>query len=171
MKTMNQLEPNLRVDEDLAKSQDGLDKFEADSNVFKPKGTYEPDVKKYFEMSRADLERMTKEDCSVAAYELAQYSFWIQRTLNRENSKLSWAESALEVYVGKVGKKYKTSTFIKYEEIKNIVIADNSHAAALFKVKMEAKLKVDRLFFLANKVEFMSKTMMGLKHAKYDNNS
>jgi hypothetical protein len=168
---MNQFDDNLRVDENLIQSQEQLDKFEKENNVFEPKGDYEPEVKKYFEMDRRTLERLSKEDCAVAAYELAQYSYWIQRALNRENSKLRWAESALDVYVGKVGKQYKTSSYIKYEEIKNIVIADNSHSAALFAAKMTAQLRVDRLFFLAGKIEFMSKTMLGLKHAKYDNNS
>lgn len=159
------LENNLKADQELTASQNRLDEFERSVGSISPEN-YKPEVEQYFKMSREALQKLSREQCGEAAYELAQYSYWVQQTINRENSKLSWADAQLKVHVGKNSKKYRSEKYISYDEIQHLVIADNSYAHSLFSLKMHAKLRVERLSHLANKIEFMSKTMQSLQYRK-----
>lgn len=167
MTTNQPSDRSSRLEQHLKRSQGQLDEFEADNNLpCIPNGNSIIDP--YFNMDRTRLEQLSREDCANIAYELAQYSYWVQKTINRENSKLSWAEAALNSHIGKEGCKYRTDKFMSYEELKYVVVANDSYAGALYAQKMEAKLKVDRLFFLSGKVEYMSKVMKDLKSRKDD---
>jgi hypothetical protein len=160
-----QSDENLKADEELTLSQEKLDEFEESIGLVNPVG-FKPEVSQYFKMNSAALQKLSREQCGEAAYELAQYSYWVQQTLNRENSKLAWADATLKVHIGKNSKRYRNDKYISYEEVQNLVIADNSYAHSLFSLKMKAKLRIERLSQLATKIEFMSKTMQSLQYRK-----
>ena len=45
----------------------------------------------YLTMSRDSIEKLSPKDCAQIAYRLSQFSFHIQRTLNRELARYNWA--------------------------------------------------------------------------------
>ena len=49
------------------------------------------ELEHYFSMDRKVLEKLTPQDCGEIAYRLGQFSFHVQRSINRELARSNWA--------------------------------------------------------------------------------
>lgn len=123
----------------------------------------EAELQNYLTMSRDVLEKTTAEDCGQIAYRLAQFSFHIQRTLNRENARYNWAEETIKEVIADDINTYKGYGYL---EKSTQAIKHNDRASNLNKIKKYAKQRCDRLTYLATSVKNLSDILLSIQKTK-----
>lgn len=117
----------------------------------------------YFTMKRDSVEKLTPEDCAQIAYRLSQYSFYLQRTLNREIARYNWAEECIKETIADEINNYKGYGFIE----KSLqAIKHNDKASSLNKIKKYAKQRMDRLSYLGNNIKNLSDVILSVQKSK-----
>ena len=128
----------------------------------------EEELNNYFTMSRDYIEKITPEDCAQIAYRLAQYGFFLQRTLNREIARHNWAEETTKETIADEINNYKGYGFVE----KSLqAIKHNDKAQALNKIKKYAKQRMDRLSYLANNIKNLSDVFLAVQKTKVKHGS
>jgi hypothetical protein len=117
----------------------------------------------YLNMSRDEIEKLTPEDCGAIALRLNQFSFYTQRTINREQSRHDWAEDTLKNVIADEINNYKGYGYI---EKAAQAIKHNDRAQSLEKIKRYAKQRINRLSYLANSINNMSNTLINIQKLK-----
>lgn len=142
-----------------------LDEYESSIGL----STYKNDVLPsdeldlYFTMSRDQIEKLTPEDCAQISYRLGQFSFHIQRTVNREIARMNWAEETIKEVIADEINNYKGYGFVE----KSLqAIKHNEKATSLNKIKKYAKQRSDRLVYLANSINNLSNIMLSIQKTK-----
>ena len=92
-----------------------LDEYEGKLGI----GGYSEDfhdqsVKNYMSMPRQQMEKLTVEECAEAALLLGGFSFYLQRSYNREIARVNWASSNLKKMVSGRESQYKGSWDSQY---------------------------------------------------------
>lgn len=123
----------------------------------------ESELNEYLTMSRNVLEKTTAEDCGQIAYRLAQFSFHIQRTINREIARFNWAEDTIKIIIADDINNYKGYGYIE----KSVqAIKHNDRANKLNKIKIYAKQRSDRLTYLATSIKNLSDIILNIQKIK-----
>lgn len=120
----------------------------------------------YLTMDKNALQSLGIAECANIAYRLAQYSFYITRTLNKERSQRIWAEALLREMVAKANDNY--STYIKYELKVALIANENAFAGKLNKIISYSQQRIQRLEDLANSITFLAKVIMDVRRSKYN---
>lgn len=114
-------------------------------------------------MSRDQLEKLTPEDCAQISYRLGQFSFHVQRTINREIARVNWADETIKEVIADEINNYKGYGYIE----KSLqAIKHNEKATSLNKIKKYAKQRSDRLVYLANSINNLSSIMLSIQKTK-----
>lgn len=123
----------------------------------------EVELNHYLAMSRDELEKLTPDDCAQISYRLGQFSFHIQRTINRELARYNWSDENIKETIADDINNYKGYGYIEksYQAIKH-----NDKAVALNKIKKYAKQRADRLSYLANGIKNLSDIIMSISKIK-----
>jgi hypothetical protein len=137
-------------------------------------GTYnnnafqESELNGYLNMTRDELEKTTPEVCGEIAYRLGQFSFFVQRSINREISRVNWADESIKETIADEINSYKGYGYIEksYQAIKH-----NEKAQALQKIKKYAQQRSNRLQYLANSIKHLSDIMLSIQKAKVKHGS
>lgn len=128
----------------------------------------EAELNGYFTMNRDIIEKLTPEDCAQISYRLAQYSFYVQRTLNREIARHNWAEETTKETIADEINNYKGYGFVE----KSLqAIKHNDKAFALNKIKKYAKQRIDRLSYIANSIKNLSDIILSVQKTKVKHGS
>lgn len=126
-------------------------------------GMPEDELNKYLTMDRTELEKLTPEDCAQISYRLAQFSFHIQRTINREIARNNWAEDTIKIIIADEINNYKGYGYIE----KSLqAIKHNEKAQTMNKIKIFAKQRTDRLSYLANAIKNLSDILISIQKIK-----
>lgn len=128
----------------------------------------ESELNEYLSMNRDVLEKLGPEDCAQISYRLAQFSFHVQRTLNRENARFNWAEESIKETIADEINNYKGYGYI---EKSTQAIKHNDKANSLNKIKKYAKQRSDRLTYLASSVKNLSDILLSIQKAKVKHGS
>lgn len=148
-----------------------LDEYESSIGLGKYSDVHnfaESELNEYFTMSRDAIEKLTPEDCAQISYRLAQYSLFLQRTLNREIARHNWAESTSKETIADEINNYKGYGFVE----KSLqAIKHNDKASALAKIQKYAKQRMDRLSYLANSVKNLSDIILSVQRTKVKHGS
>ena len=142
-----------------------LDEYEKEIGL----GTYasnifsEEELNTYFQMSRNHIEKLTPEQCVEIAYRLGQFALHVQRTLNRENARIHWAEENIKETIADELNNYKGYGYI---EKSSQAIKHNERASKLNQIKKYATQRSDRLQFVANSIKNLSDIMMTVSKTK-----
>jgi hypothetical protein len=92
----------------------------------------ESELNEYFNMNRDAVEKLTPEDCAQISYRLAQYAFFLQRTINRETARHNWAEETIKETIADEINNYKGYGYLE----KSLqAIKHNEKATALNKIR------------------------------------
>lgn len=134
----------------------GLPKYNA--SVFS-----ESELNDYLIMDRNAIEKLSPEDCAQISYRLGQFAFHIQRTANREQARLNWAEESIKEVIADEINNYKGYGYI---EKSTQAIKHNDKANALNKIKKYAKQRSDRLMYLASSVKNLSDILLSIQKTK-----
>jgi hypothetical protein len=128
----------------------------------------EGELNNYFTMNRDAVEKLSPEDCAQISYRLAQYAFFIQRTLNREIARHNWAEESIKETIADEINNYKGYGFLE----KSLqAIKHNDKASGLNKIKKYAQQRIDRLSYLANSIKNLSDIMLSVQRTKVKHGS
>lgn len=128
----------------------------------------EDELNLYFTMNRDAIEKLNPEDCAQISYRLAQYAFFLQRTLNREIARHNWAEENIKETIADEINNYKGYGFME----KSLqAIKHNDKAISLNKIKKYAQQRMDRLSYLANSVKNLSDIMLSVQRTKVKHGS
>lgn len=128
----------------------------------------ETELSEYLHMNRDVLEKLTPAQCGEISYRLSQFAFHIQRSINRENARINWAEETIkEVISGEIN----NYSGYGYLEKSSQAIAHNTKANSLNRIKKYAKQRSDRLSFLANSVKNLSDILISIQRNKYLNSN
>lgn len=121
------------------------------------------EAEQYLNISHKELQRLSSEECGEAAVVLAQYSFHLQRCLNAEIARMTWAEDTVKHTITDQLKQQGGNSF---EERKMASIKHNEFAYKVDQIRMWAKCRADKLAYLASKVEFLARTFLDLQQTK-----
>ena len=148
---------------------DILDEYEKSIGL----GAYQNDIlpeselNEYLTMNRDVLEKLTPEDCAQISYRLGQFSFHLQRTVNRELARYNWAEEIIKETIADEINNYKGYGYI---EKSTQAIKHNDKAQSLNSIKKYAKQRSDRLSYLANGTKNLSDILLSIQKNKVKNN-
>jgi len=123
----------------------------------------EAELQKYLTMSRDVLEKTTPEDCGQIAYRLAQFSFHVQRTLNRELARVNWAEETIKDVIADDINNYNGYGYL---EKSSQAIKHNERAHKLSRIKKYARQRMDRLTYLATSLKNLSDILISIQRSK-----
>lgn len=152
--------------EDLQYWDNILDEYE--TSLAMPKysaqyGVTEQEINQYLTMNRNEIEKLTPEDCAQISYRLAQFSFHLQRTINREIARLNWADESVKETIADEINNYKGYGYIE----KSLqAIKHNDKASALNSIKKYAKQRIDRLSYIANNIKNLSDILLNIQKIK-----
>lgn len=150
---------------------DILDEYESSIGLGKYSESHsfsEDELNQYFTMNRDAVEKLSPEDCAQISYRLAQYAFFIQRTLNREIARHNWAEENIKDTIADEINNYKGYGFME----KSLqAIKHNDKATSLNKIKKYAQQRMDRLSYLANSIKNLSDIMLSVQRTKVKHGS
>lgn len=128
----------------------------------------ESELNQYLTMNRDVLEKLGPEDCAQISYRLAQFSFHIQRTINREIARYNWAEEMIKDTIADELNNYKG---YGYNEKAGQAIKHNERALGLNNIKKFAKQRSDRLSYLANGLKNLSDILISIQKNKVKHGS
>lgn len=156
---------NKTSKEEVAEWDRILDEYESSIGLSQYNSNILPEheLSQYLTMSRDVLEKLTVDDCGQIAYRLGQFSFHVQRTLNREIARINWAEETLKETIADDINNYKGYGYI---EKSAQAIKHNDKAAALNKIKKYAKQRADRLTYLATSMKNLSDILISIQKSK-----
>jgi len=140
-----------------------LDEYEGKLGI----GCYSEDfhdqsVKKYMSMPRQQMEKLTVEECAEAALLLGGFSFYLQRSYNREMARANWATSNLKKMISGRESQYSGSWDSQYYQ----AIKEDAYASKLDNIKTYAQQRADRLTYLATSVKNLSDLYINLQRSK-----
>lgn len=148
-----------------------LDEYESSIGLGKYndlQGFSEDELNHYFSMNRDSIEKLGPEDCAQISYRLAQYAFFLQRTLNREIARHNWAEETIKETIADEINTYKGYGYLE----KSLqAIKHNDKASSLNKIKKYAQQRMDRLSYLANSVKNLSDILLSVQRTKVKHGS
>ena len=122
----------------------------------------EVELQKYLTMSRDVLKRPLRGLWSNS-YRLAQFSFHVQRTLNREAARYNWAEETIKDVIADDINNYKGYGYV---EKSTQAIKHNERASKLNKIKRYARQRMDRLTYLATSLKNLSDILISIQRSK-----
>lgn len=124
-------------------------------------------AEQYLTMSQEDIGLMSAEGCGIASVVLAQYSFYLQRSLNVETRRVSWAVAMMERQIAPMMKNYQASSA---PERRMMAIKDNEFALSCEKLRTEAQARVDQINYLSAKIDALSYRFADLQQTKRTKN-
>ena len=140
-----------------------LDEYEGSLGMSQYTGEFhDPSVKNYMSMPRQQMEKLTVEECAEAALLLGGFSFYLQRSYNREVTRVNWANSCIKNMLAGRESQYSGSWDSQY----NQAIKEDGYASKLKKIQVYAQQRSDRLTYLANSVKNISDLFVNLQRAK-----
>tara|TARA_Y100000310_G_scaffold321705_1_gene379702 strand:+ start:207 stop:695 length:489 start_codon:yes stop_codon:yes gene_type:complete len=151
-------------------AKERLDQVEAVLDEYEGKlgiGSYSEDfhdqsVKKYMSMPRQQMEKLTVEECAEAALLLGGFSFYLQRSYNRELARVNWASSNLKKMISGREDQYRGSWDSQYYQ----AVKEDGYASKLDNIKTYAQQRADRLTYLATSVKNLSDLYINLQRSK-----
>lgn len=155
---------SLTSEQKLQATNDGLDKYE--QGIGLPNVTslaVEAEAKRILNLEPSVLNKMSATECGESAFCLRQYSWYLQRSLNKERTNMKWAEESTKRTIAATIHNYRG---VSYEERKMQAVKDNDVASNLDTLRIKAQLKIDRISFLADKIGDMAKSLESLQFTK-----
>ena len=140
-----------------------LDEYENNLGLGAYTGDFhDQSVKTYMNMPRQQMEKLTVEECAEAALLLGGFSFYVQRSYNREVARVNWATSNLKKIVSGREGQYVGSWDSQYHQ----AIKEDSYCSKLNAIRVYAQQRSDRLTYLASSVKNLSDLFTNLQRAK-----
>lgn len=147
-----------------------LDEYELSLGIpaYQNKVLPEDELNQYLTMDRNVLEKLGPEDCAQISYRLGQFSFHVQRSINRENARYNWADETIKEVIADEINNYKGYGYI---EKSAQAIKHNDKAMSLNKIKKYAKQRSDRLTYISSSIKNLSDILLSIQKMKVKHGS
>lgn len=122
------------------------------------------EIEGYLNMSRDMIEKLNPQDCTQIAYRLSLLGFHLQRCINRETARISWASTELKKIVAKESGNF--DKFTKHEVKVELIQLNNSYANSLGRIINYAEQRVARLEFLTSSIKNLADIMLANYRSK-----
>jgi hypothetical protein len=139
-----------------------LDDYEKSISLPKFVEVKNNEVINLLDIKKEVMEKMSIQECAQAALILGSFSFYLQRSYNREYAKAQWAEQKIKEIISGKESQYRGSWDSQYYQ----AIKDNKVAERLLNAKKHAESRCNRINYLANNVKHMSDLYINLQKAK-----
>lgn len=139
-----------------------LDEYEAKIGLCKYQEKNESEAERYLSMSRGQIEKLDIEGCAQAALTLSSFSFYIQRSYNREIARVKWADSLLKKIVAGRENQYSGSWESQYYQ----AVKNDDYTMGVYKIQQYAQQRAERLTYLATSIKSMADMFINLQRAK-----
>jgi uncharacterized protein YjeT (DUF2065 family) len=163
-KTTQPGKPGSSVEERLGAVEAALDDFEDGLGL--PRGqpvASQSAVRELLEATPEQLRSMGAIELGEGAVLLEQFAFHVQRAVNRQQARARRCEEGIKKALsGSIHRQQASSA----EERKMMAIANNSVAERLHAAMVDAQLRIDRLAYLAQRANDMSRAIMALASTK-----
>ena len=149
--------------ERLAKLDSVLDEYE--SSIGLPKFTdnfHDDSAKKYLQLTRDQIEKLTPAQCSEAALLLSGLAFHLQRSYNREIARINWADKILKSTIAGKEQSYRGSWDSQF----NQAVKEDGYATKIADIKRYAQQRADRLTYLSSSIKHMSDIFLSVQRSK-----
>lgn len=152
------------INERLTQNDEVLDKFEKDISLppNTPPGP-ETEIDEYLHMDRNDIARLSPRDCAAIAYRLQQFSIYIQRVINKDKARITWAKTQITqcVVTDSDYDKYR-----KFEVAVELLAKSNTAVAKLSAIVRYAQQRIERLEYVSSGLKTLSDIMTTNQWAK-----
>lgn len=144
-----------------------LDKFEKQIGLpeCKSPGT-ESELSEYLNMHRNVIESLSASSCLEISYKLAQYSFYIQRVLNRQKERVNWIGTEIDKIIAPRISQYTGNWNMQ----RQAAILDNHFCKRYQEIQQECQQRIDRLDYLSKCIFNMSEQLKNLSFSKRGEN-
>lgn len=119
----------------------------------------EPDLS----LDRQVMMSMHYSDLQAIAWDYSKYILFLQKEVNKHQSRYNWAEANLKRYLERESVNYEGW---KWEERQANALTYSEYANLLHKLKVKSKLAIDRLSFLPSKIQVMLDTLKDIIYTK-----
>lgn len=151
----------LPAKEALAQLDKILDEYESKHGL--PTAAPKTEAEKYLTMSVDDLRHLNQEDTAYGAVALSLYGFHLQKLYNKEVSRFNWADASIRRAITSEVGQYRAASA---DERKALAIKNNAYASKLEEIKINAQARIDRLAYIATKVELVAERYKELQYVK-----
>jgi hypothetical protein len=159
---MDEQTKSKTLEEQMELAHKLLDEFESIHNLTRP--TVPNETEEILNLTHLQLEKLGAVECAEHAYQLAQYSYYIQRVYNKESASLKWLRDKLDYFIAATWNNYDSYT--KYEIRGRLIARDNDVVTRLLKLISYSEQKIERLSFLGTTISKMSDKLENLQRAK-----
>lgn len=121
------------------------------------------ELESYLSMDRSAIESLSIEDCDTIAIRLSQFAFHIQRSQNREQGRVTWAKSQINLTTATELQEYKG--FGREEKLWQ-AIQGNEYALKVHQIQVYAEQRVNRLSFIASGLNNLAELIKSMKFNK-----
>lgn len=147
----------LTVKDKLDKLDKFLDEYLQNKGIYVGPIKNQTDYERLMTLSYDEIKKLSDDDRQAMATTLAQFSFFLERDYNREQARLSWANSQIDKTIAKLTG--QQDRFHPYEERKNDTISENEVAYKLNEIRIHAQARVDVLKGLSYKIRELVQTL------------
>ena len=116
------------------------------------------EVSEYLNMTRDQIEAMSREDRCTASIQLSQYAVYLQRLVNREKARLSWAIAVTNKLVSSHWEEH--DKFLSYEIKVAKISREYDIVEKAVKIRNNAQIRIDELDSVAGLIRHLSDMMM-----------
>ena len=102
-------------------------------------------------------------ECGEISYILNAFAFHLQKEINKEQSRVNWAQAKIDLKVGDLAQQYKGYS---YEERKRQAINNDDILRKLEEIRRYAQTRLDRLSYLPGQVNKMANSLEQLQRSK-----
>ncbi len=151
-----------------AEAGEALDRFASAVGlpVVLPPGV-EDEARRYLDLGPESLRKLSGSDCGEGAYMLERLALHIQDACNREAARVRWADETVRKLIAPRLAEQRAYSF---EERRLLAVGTDPEAARVDALRVKAQLRVDRVSYMAGKVEAMARTLMALQQSKRGKN-
>ena len=149
--------------ERLAKLDSVLDEYESSLGLPSFNDNFHDDTaKKYLQLTRNQIEKLTPDQCSEAALLLSSLAFHIQRSYNREIARINWADKILKSTIAGKEQSYRGSWDSQF----NQAVKEDGYATKIADIRRYAQQRADRLTYLSSSIKHMSDIFLSVQRSK-----
>lgn len=132
-----------------------LDEYNRTTNTI---NNFNGDIDEYLSLSKDELDVMSREDRYTASLRLAQFSIYIQRLMNREKSRQSFATAALNKAAAPRWESF--SEYLNYEIKIQKLAKESPIIDKAIRIRNNARIRIEELEGVAGLIKHFSEMMM-----------
>jgi len=144
------MDPTNPIEVEITKVENYIEKFHSD-NKLPPSlnQSVQMEVEQLLSQDIGEM-KLTAELYGEKALKLSQFSFFLQKQINKENAKIIWLNTKID---GIIGPRLRQQKAYSWEERKLSAIQEDDAAIKFNKLKIMSEMKVASLSYLGMKID------------------